>query len=372
MVALACWAVVVVGGRGWLPFPVPGPEIVLAPAAVALALSAGLGRVAFESDLPGYRLGLRQVGSLLAASALVAGVVPVAVAALDGQWLLPRHDLGGLLVFTKGEKAKGSFRILWAGDPEALPFDGWHLSDGLAYGTTIDGAGDATGLWPAPDDGATHLLADGLGLATSAHTSRLGHLLAPMAVRYIVVPRRVAPAAKHVAALPVPPALTRALDSQIDLRPVESDDSLVVYENAAWIPGRALLTTAAARQAASRGALAAEQTDLAGSRPALTKGAGTFAATGPVRSGDRVFVSQSSDARWQLTSGGRAAARADAFGWANQFSVSSSGHGRLHYRTPATRYLSIVIELALWLLAVRHVATARRHDRDPSPQPAQP
>jgi hypothetical protein len=320
--------------------------------------------VAVETDLPGYRLGLRQVASVVAASALVAGMVPVALAALDGQWYLPRADLAGLFVFTKAERSKGSFRILWVGDPEALPLDGWHLTGDLAYGTTIDGPGDVTGLWPASDDGPTHLLADGIRLATTARTSRIGHLLAPMSVRYIAIPRRVAPAGPHVAQLPAARGLTDALDSQTDLRAVESDDSLVLYENTAWMPARSLLASTAARDAAGRGSLAAEQTDIGAAPPVLPAAAGTSSYRGPVRAGQRIFLSQSADPRWELRSGGRAAGRADAFGWANQFDVRGRGSGRLRYRTSPARYLALLVEVGLWVYVIRYLFMARRQVRN--------
>ncbi|HEX7442749.1 MAG TPA: glycosyltransferase family 2 protein, partial [Acidimicrobiales bacterium] len=67
-------ALVSIGGSfpGWFP----ATEVLLAPAAVGLALAAGLGMTAFELDLPDYRLGWRQLAALLAAAALVLGVLP--------------------------------------------------------------------------------------------------------------------------------------------------------------------------------------------------------------------------------------------------------------------------------------------------------
>ncbi|HMC43635.1 MAG TPA: glycosyltransferase family 2 protein, partial [Acidimicrobiales bacterium] len=59
-VALVCWGVVWGAGRGWLPPVAAVPEVLLAPAAAALALTGALGLVAFEVDLPGYRFGWRQ------------------------------------------------------------------------------------------------------------------------------------------------------------------------------------------------------------------------------------------------------------------------------------------------------------------------
>ena len=72
--------------------------------------------------------------------------------------------------------------------------------------------------------------------AGDGRTDRLGRLLAPMAIRYVVVPVRSAPAASNGAELPVPDTLISSLGSQLDLRKVDIDDALYVYENTAWIP----------------------------------------------------------------------------------------------------------------------------------------
>ena len=85
MVILAGAGLVFVGAEGWLPGSLPVPEVLLAPAAVALALSAGLGMAAFEVDLPDYHFGWRQIASLLAGAALVLAVLP----AIGGRVLGP-------------------------------------------------------------------------------------------------------------------------------------------------------------------------------------------------------------------------------------------------------------------------------------------
>ena len=51
MVALTCVGVAWAGGQGWLPLQLQSPDVLLAFAAAALAGSAALGAVAFETDL---------------------------------------------------------------------------------------------------------------------------------------------------------------------------------------------------------------------------------------------------------------------------------------------------------------------------------
>ena len=71
VVAIGCVLVAWASGLGWLPTALRSPEVLLAPAAVALALATALGVVAFETDLPGYRFGWRQLASVVAGSAAV-------------------------------------------------------------------------------------------------------------------------------------------------------------------------------------------------------------------------------------------------------------------------------------------------------------
>ena len=63
-------------GQGWLDGVLPAPDVLLAPAAVGLALAAGLGMAAFEVDLPDYHFGWRQIVSLLAGAAFVLALLP--------------------------------------------------------------------------------------------------------------------------------------------------------------------------------------------------------------------------------------------------------------------------------------------------------
>jgi GT2 family glycosyltransferase len=233
IVALVCFFVAWAGLRGWIP--VPDPEVVLAPAAAALASTVALGAVAFELDLPGYRFGWRQAASALAAAAVVIAAVPMVIAAAGGHWKIPSSDANTALAFLSGED-QGNYRVLWVGYPRALPLGARQLSPGVAYASSFGGTPDATYLWSSAQVGPTHRLADDLILSGQRRTTTLGHLLAPMLVRYIVVPNQTGPAGSGGAAVPVPQALMSGLSLQTDLLPVSPDTSYSVYLNAAWRP----------------------------------------------------------------------------------------------------------------------------------------
>ena len=37
------------------------------------------------------------------------------------------------------QRVEGDFRVLWVGDPEALPLGSWRLDEGVAYATSRGG-----------------------------------------------------------------------------------------------------------------------------------------------------------------------------------------------------------------------------------------
>ncbi len=367
-VALVCWGVIWAAGRGWLPGPVQSPEVLLAPAAAALALSTGLGAVAFELDLPGYRFGWRQLACGVAAAAVFVGSLAAVGAAGGGRWRLPQQGVADPLAFVSSSRPQGAFRVLWVGDPGALPLGSWRLADGVGYATSVDGEPNVADTWAPADDGATPRLAEALRLAEGGQTTSVGHLLAPMAVRYIVLPSMTAPSDAHSSPVPVPGAILSGLSRQVDLRTVSTDSSVTVYENAAWAPGRAVLTPQVAAASQSQSARAVSSTELTGSQPVLA--AGSFDHfTGRLPADARVLVAGTDSDHWQLSAGGRSASRRPAFGTAMLFSVAGQGgKASLRFGTPVGRRLVLLLQVALWLVAVGLVITDRRR-RQPGDEP---
>jgi hypothetical protein len=369
--AVRFWGVVVVGvglawagGRGWLPLRLQDPELFLAPAAAAVAGAVAMGAVAAQVDLRGYRFSWRQAAPLAGGLALVAAVLPVLGAATDGSWDLTSEEVARSVAWMPAQAEEAPFRVLWLGDPEALPLDGWQLDgeEGVAYATSRDGPPDATELWPGPPSGATEAMGAALRVARQGGTARLGRLLAPMGVRYIVVPKQLA-ADEGTEELSVPPGLTRALGSQLDLRVLPSDPALDVYENVSWGGSRALLTEAAAGsvQAGPRAGA-----DLSGSQPVLP-GDGPVRYAGQIPGPGTVFLAEAPSGRWELRVAGRTASRVDAFGVANAFLTADSGSSRLRYRTPVVRYLLALVPFLLWALAASLLWRTRARPAPPEP-----
>ena len=362
MVAAVSWGVAWALGRGWLIVDPPVVDVLLAPGAAALVLCAVLGLSAFEIDLPAYTFGWRQVASLVAAGAGVVATLPVIGGAIDGRWRMPSRDFTQLLSWMPERAAEGEFRVLWAGHPEAIPMDGWRLEDGLAYASSRDGTADVTELWPASDQGTSGLLHDALSVARRGETSRLGHLLAPLGVRYVAVPLRAGPARSGAPPLAVPHDVLSALRAQIDLRLIETDDALVVYENAAWAPVLAVLPPAAAEGSTRAGPEAARTTELAGAPPALRQ-------EGPTRyegawPGPELLFSEAYSSRWRFDVDGAEARHRKAFGWSNAFAADAGPSATLSYRTSPFRYAALLLQLGLWVGAIRAIVVGLRQRRE--------
>jgi hypothetical protein len=265
---------------------------------------------------------------------------------------MPTNDLARSTQWMHAEAAHGAFRVLWVGDPDVLPGTGWRLGPGLAYATSRNGPPEATDLWPGSSDGPTRLVGRALDVAREGRTTRLGHLLAPMAVRYIALPRHLVPGEGRTPDFPVPPDVVAGLAAQNDLRQLPSDPALVVYENTAW---GGLRTAVHGDVLTARSPLGV---DLSGSRPVLPGRRTQVRYRGPVPDGD-VFVSEASG-RWRLTVNGHSAPRTRPFGWANAYRAAGPARATLGYRAPLLRYGAVLVEIVVWFLVIRAVLRARR------------
>ena len=348
-VALACWTLAWTGSNGLLPFDVPPMHVILAPAALALAMSAALGMLAFEIDLRGYRFGYRQAASFATAVMVSAAILPVLVAGFDGRWDSPRLDLGRTLRFIDddGDVGRAGFRTLWIGAPDVLPLAGYRLDDDLAYGFSDDGMPDvADRIATSPSSGAD-LVADSLRLVAEGRSDRLGRLLAPFGVRYIVLLSSSAPARANGVDKPLPSGLEEMVSRQLDLRRIEVDPAIAMFESTAWMPVRAALRgDAAAAIDSGRLFSTAAATDFSGAAPAV-------GAIGP----GAVHYAVPYTSRWHLDG----AEHSKSLGWANAYRLDERTEASFSYRTSPARWLALLAQVILWGIAAR---VARRRHRE--------
>ena len=345
------------GAEGWLPFALPPAELVLAPAAMGLGIAAAMGVVAFEVDLRTHGFGWRQLVAVFTGVAFLVGAFPTMLDAGDGRWYLPSGGLETTFAFL-GEEEPG-YRVLWIGNPDVLPVSGFRLDDELSYATTDDGLPSITDRWPGSADDATERIEDALSLAGDGETSRLGRLLAPMAVRYVVLPRAAAPSPLGGAERPLPEEMLGTLAGQLDLARIPVNPAYVVYRNRAALPSRAALPADAAGDPGrdpdgdpdGDPVFTVEASEIAGATPVLGDVTGRTTFEGSVESGTTVLHSVAAADGWGLSVDGSDAQRTELFGWADGYDVETGGAAELSYDTGLLRYLMVAVQIVLWLAA---------------------
>ncbi len=367
-IALVFWVLDWVVGRGWTGALAIDPLVLLGPAAVAMAAAIGLGVAAFEEDLRSALFGWRQLVSVLATGAVVLGSVPTLISAVPGRWDLPVNDFSQSVTWMSGRASGGAFRVLWLGDSRALNQGSWGAGDGLAYATSEDGSPDARWLWNAASPGPAAGLASAVDLARSDRTNRLGSMLAPAGVRYVVLLTSLAPeiaGEQSPQQYPVPADLAPALSRQLDLVPVVSGTGITVYADAAWLPERALVpaprprATSAGGRVPTRVALSSDPASplVPAAVPVLPGAVAARSYRGPLSVGT-VLTALAPAGRWSLTEpGGTRATRSPSFGWAGRYRVSQSGVATLGFGGGLVTPLSFLVSVVAWLAAVAFVST---------------
>jgi hypothetical protein len=353
----------------WLPtrlsptLPVPAVEGVLVPAALGLAIAAGIGVSALLDDMRRAHFGWRQVAAVAATVGLALPVLALAADTASGRWHLPADDWPTDVSWMGDFPTPGGFRVLWVGAPSLLPVDAKVLggeelaadgSGNIGFGLTRNGAGDVRALWAAPQTGADDLLEQALLTARAGDSARLGHLLAPAGVRYVVVVSQTG--AGHGAVVPVDPALAEAMTRQLDLSISRIDTGAIVYANDAWIPNRAIVPEVGVPAGSDVDVKAdpgetlavAASSDVA----AVARGVGGpvthSKATGP----GTLLWAEAADAGWHANARGKRLVQSKAFDWTNAFDLSGRASVGLHFDAGAVPGLLIALQVVAWIAAL--------------------
>ena len=339
----------VLDDRG-LKVRLPEPGILLAPVAVGLALSAACIAAAFQDDVLAGSFGWRQPLGLLTAAAIAIGVLPGITAVSSGRWRTPTLTLTSVLGQFPENPPEGDYRILWIGDPRVMPVPAWTLEPGIGYAITDDGPLTQYEAWPGrPSETEAEVGAVIEQLATES-TLRGGRLLAPYAIRYIVVPVADGAASTVDLPLPLPNGLVDALDDQLDFAaPLTRPLNFLVYENTAWIPTRAQFAVADADATRQAGLDSLARLELRSIASPVAIGAADNDAADFVVAPGAVTVATGVDQRWSLQVGAESIPARPAFGATTGYDIASGGAATLQYHTDTSRALALIGQLVLWL-----------------------
>ena len=369
ILALMSWTVAVVATRADVVAGA-GVELLLVPAVLGVAIAVAMGALAFERDVMGSDFGASQLLSVVAIAGLLVTLVPIGVAAADGRWYLPEGDVARVL---DDVDDGADHRAVWIGDADLLPVAGWELEDtpGVAVGVTV-------GLTPTISD-RYHLdggpgvdaLREAVAATFAGETSRLGRVVAPMGVRYVVVVDRPAPQPFSPPGVGAPEVVLASLREQLDLSEIAVPPGMALFEVGDTWPLRSDLSTLDDPPEDLRALLQAE---LPVPEAVLGRDAGTRF-SGSLGAGERIGLAETTSAGWSLTVEGREADRGELFGWMSVFETPTAGDAELRWVTPplarVLQALQVVGLLVLVVLVMRRrriaapVRRRRRGDETP-------
>ena len=377
ILAFVSWTATIVLARSDL-LAGAGAELFAMPAVLGLAVAMAMGVLAFERDVIGSDFGLSQLLSGVAMLALAVGLLPIGVASANGRWYQPAGDFRNTL---EAVDSGDDFRSIWIGDPDVLPLSGWELRTGrLAMGVSSGLDPTITQRYRLDGGAGVETLSDAVDAALAGETSRLGRLLAPMGVRYIIVVNRPAPQPYAPAEVPMPRAALAALREQLDLREIEINPGVALFTTdvgespTAW-PLRSDVTDLGL-PANGLPTLAEQLADGFAVPPAvLGTGPGTNF-SGSLDTDRTIAQSVTADPSWTLQVDGTDADRTDLFGWSQQFSTQDGGETTLSWTTPwsmrvlqALQIAGLILLLVLATRQRRPGSTGRRRRRRADGEP---
>ncbi len=240
-----------------------------------------------------------------------------------------------------------------------LPVPGREFSDGIAFAVTDAGALEFTDRFVVPANRADDAVAVALRLVADGSTLRAGRILAPLGIRYVVIPKTDGAASTVDDPIPLADGLLAAFQNQLDIGSIYGPPSLEIYVNQAWFPVGAQLSSAAADASRQAGEQTLARSDLSDAVPSMV-GAdeGEPAAANQVAPGV-VHLAIPFDDRLHLTVDGVEVPARPGFGVTTAFDIEQSGTGILTYQRDANRGWWLASQMTLWIALLVLAAGAR-------------
>lgn len=357
-------AAAVFAARGDLPITAPESTMLLVPVVLGLSMSSAAIAGGFVEDVRGRGFGWRQPVALVANVAIVVALVPAAVSIGDGSWGAPRTALPTFLAAQlPADPIEGDYRVVYVGDPRVLPVPAFEYADGIGVALVDDGALGFTDRWSAPATPAIDAIVAALNEVADGATLRAGRLLAPLGVRYVVVPQVDGAASTASSPLPLPDGLLDRLRDQLDLGETFGAPGVTVFVNRSWIPVTARLggvTAEASRLVDSPAALARSNLSIA--EPVLRGASATATLADEVRPGVVHLGVPFGNGWWVEVDGERIEPRS-SFASTTAFDVPGSADStvpvRLGHDRSSTRVPWLVVQTLLWALVLGAATRAR-------------
>ena len=321
----------------------------LAVVACGLALGAGaLASFVFDDELTSaYRWWKPVVTGAVIAS--LVGSLPAVSMAVGGSWNQSSTAIADLYTQMQANPPEGDYNVVYVGRREVLPISSLRITDTVAFAVADDGELTMRDRWSKPNELSSNV-ENALRAVIGRETVRGGRLLAPLAVRYVVLPKIDGGESTIDRLLPLPEGLLEALSTQLDFRRVYLASDLVIYENMAWLPSLSVLdenSSALSKQAGDEVLLSSElQSTMPIARVDDIASVATEVGTATVH------LAVPFSERLRLEVAGTQVQPRIAFGGTTAFDVSDGGLAKLRYSTSISQYAFMVVQTLLWLLVI--------------------
>jgi len=358
MLSFVGFLLVLLDDKALLPVHLPEPAVMLVPVAFGVAVCAGSMGAGLAVDLRGGRISWRQPLGLIVSVAFAIGLVPAAVNTVAGTWHQPGTTLTELLTQLPDQSESGDYRTLFVGDARVLPGSPLNLGYGIAYSVvngreaTID---DLSEVASTRTNDAGSRAVRGIIRGT---TARAGRLLAPLGVRFVVVP--IIDGGQSTRSRPIaePRGLVDAMSRQLDFKRRYSSPDLAIFENSSWVPVSSLLTTSGAEASRSAGAESMIANDLTGATPVLPS-LGASRDSSVRADAGTLHLAVPYTPKWKVEVGGADIPARPAFGLTNAYDITAPGTVRVSFETSLLARMMAIAMMVAWL-AVAWLALPRR------------
>ena len=338
-----------VENNNWLDFPLPRPEVLLAPASLGVAVAGAMGIGALQRDLQTYRFGWRQLVPVSALVAFVLVVLPVFGNSFSGDWGMPNDELNQVLSLQESESGPNG-RILWIGHDDLLTAAGNPLGEELTFSVTAGLESSFLDRWDGGNGPGDYVLEEALLLALNGGTTKLGRLLASVGISDIVLVGRSSPLPSKGQIEPIPLSVEAALGRQLDLIRIEVSPDIVRYENVSALPVAAVMADGQTVGRSLR-SFASDPLPEAGVALVANNSTGT-SYSGLIDGGSEIFLAVPSSSLWNLSVDGVEVKQETSLEWALGFQPEQGGRVDLQHVTPSKHRVVIFFQALLWILVL--------------------
>lgn len=191
-------------------------------AAIQLCQGVGLAFDAMVIDLPRFRFGGRHVLALLSSLVFAVSSLNLVRGFANDRLGLPSSGFESSLAYLG--KLGPDQSVLWLGDPNVMPVQGWKLTNGLSVGVVGQLLPDIRSEYSPGSFGGSSRVVSALRAAIGGETVQLGARLAQFGIKYVVVPQPTSSPGYFVGT-----DLDLIFERQVDLKQLLVDPSIVAF-----------------------------------------------------------------------------------------------------------------------------------------------